>query len=298
FVSNYKGGIKMFTSAIIPTDLSQESMALVKSLGKLKSFGLKKCLILQNTISGGDASPEAITATENMTIRAKTKILEDQGLEVDARRVVGLTAAEVNRISDEENIPFIIAGAKTRNVFSEVLLGEMAYNLIHTCRKPIFLLRLEDIIVDDLATPKAARDDYAKHILFPTDFSETAGMAFEALLKMLQPDVKKLTLMHVQDQTRLNPYLVSRLSEFNEVDAERLAELKKRVLEVAKIEVDTLITYGNPASDIIKTAKDLDIQLVVMGSQGRGFVRDFFIGSVGHNVARQSPSSVLLFPNI
>lgn len=288
----------MFTKAIIPTDLSQESMALVKALGNLKNFGLKKCLVLQNTISGGDASAEAVTATEKMTIKAKTKILEDMGFEVEARRVVGLTAAEVIRISDDEEIPFIIAGASTRNIFSEVLLGELAYNLIHTCRKPILLLRIEDYDKDGLSAPKAARPNYAEHILFPTDFSITAGLAFEALLKMLTPDVKKISLMHVQDQTRLNPYLVSRISEFNEVDAERLSEHKDRIAEVSDAQVDTLITYGNPSSDIIKTVKDLNVQLVVMGSQGRGFVRDFFIGSVGHNVARQSAASVLLFPNM
>jgi len=42
--------------------------------------------------------------------------------------------------------------------------------------------------------------------------------------------------------------------------------------------------------------RDRDVQLTVMGSQGRGYVSDLFLGSVSHNVARQSVASVLLIP--
>jgi len=34
----------------------------------------------------------------------------------------------------------------------------------------------------------------------------------------------------------------------------------------------------------------------VMGSQGRGFVSESFLGSVSHQVARRSPAPVLLIP--
>jgi len=42
--------------------------------------------------------------------------------------------------------------------------------------------------------------------------------------------------------------------------------------------------------------EDAEVKLVVMGSQGRGYVKEFFLGSVSQNIARLSPSSVLLIP--
>jgi len=38
--------------------------------------------------------------------------------------------------------------------------------------------------------------------------------------------------------------------------------------------------------------------LIVLGSQGRGFFNEIFIGSVSHQVARQSDVSVLLVPSV
>ena len=38
------------------------------------------------------------------------------------------------------------------------------------------------------------------------------------------------------------------------------------------------------------------IRLVVMGSQGHGFIKELFLGSVSHGVARLSDASVLLVP--
>jgi nucleotide-binding universal stress UspA family protein len=287
----------MFKSVIVATDLSQEALSVVKNMENLKRFGVEKCLLLQSLIEGGGDSPtESNITTIEMVLKAKQQILEEQGIKVETRVVRGLNAAEISRISEEENYPLIVVGAKTRNLISEALLGEAAYNIIHNCRKPILVVRLQDMEEDGLTVPRPVRNDYAKHILFPTDFSATADQAFEVLKGLVSRDVKKVTLMHVQDQTLLSPYLIARLSEFNETDDERLNKMKKTLSAIADIEIDKLITFGNPSRDILKTVKDIDVQLVVMGSQGKGFVHDFFIGSVGHNLARQSESSVLLIP--
>ncbi|WP_372963006.1 universal stress protein [Mesotoga sp.] len=46
----------------------------------------------------------------------------------------------------------------------------------------------------------------------------------------------------------------------------------------------------------MRLVEDLEVNLVVMGSQGRGYVKEFFLGSVSQNIARLCPSSVLLIP--
>ncbi|MBW6509160.1 MAG: universal stress protein [Desulfuromonadales bacterium] len=51
-----------------------------------------------------------------------------------------------------------------------------------------------------------------------------------------------------------------------------------------------------PHEEICRLIKEHGGQMVVMGTQGRGFVREFFLGSVSHNVVRHSPVPVLLIP--
>jgi len=60
--------------------------------------------------------------------------------------------------------------------------------------------------------------------------------------------------------------------------------------------VETILSYGSPSVEILNTVHERNTQLIVMGSQGRGFVKEFFLGSVSHNIARHSAASVLLIP--
>jgi nucleotide-binding universal stress UspA family protein len=108
--------------------------------------------------------------------------------------------------------------------------------------------------------------------------------------------LKKITLVHVQDEYRISPYLDDKIEEFNMIDTERLEGMKKVLLEKGCPEVQIELKYGSPSTQILKAVKESSVQMVIMGSQGRGFVNEFFLGSVSHNIARESPVSVLLIP--
>ncbi|BCU06400.1 universal stress protein [Allochromatium tepidum] len=68
----------------------------------------------------------------------------------------------------------------------------------------------------------------------------------------------------------------------------------RRTLRAAEIGIE--IAYGAPVTEILRVIREQGARLVVMGSQGRGFIEEIFLGSVSHNVARHSPAAVLLVP--
>jgi len=113
---------------------------------------------------------------------------------------------------------------------------------------------------------------------------------------MAPGNAKKVTLLHVQDAAKISPHLDDKVEEFNRLDKARLEGMKKLLQDRGDIEVDVIVKYGSPAVEIIKTIEEGSIPLVVMGSQGRGYVKEFFLGSVSANVARKAHSSVLLIP--
>jgi nucleotide-binding universal stress UspA family protein len=121
-------------------------------------------------------------------------------------------------------------------------------------------------------------------------------MAFRHIREMAAAGVEKITLLHVQDKSRISPHLESRIEEFNRLDDARLKGMKDLLEREGKTEVSTVVKYGSPSLEILRLVEDMDIKLVVMGSQGRGYVKEFFLGSVSQNIARLSPSSVLLIP--
>ena len=137
---------------------------------------------------------------------------------------------------------------------------------------------------------------HSGRILYTTDFSDTAQLAFTYVEKIVESGWKKVTLLHVQDSTRIDKHLNERLHEFNTVDDERLHMLKDVLLKKGATDVDIVIPYGHPAQEIIKASKNELFSLIVMGSQGKGFVKEIFLGSVSHNVVRQADIPVLLVP--
>jgi universal stress protein A len=77
------------------------------------------------------------------------------------------------------------------------------------------------------------------------------------------------------------------------------AEARKKLGEVAKslraqkLSVETAWTRGTPFLEIIRYARENSIDLIVMGTHGRGFMAHLLLGSVAENVVRQGPCPVL-----
>lgn len=62
--------------------------------------------------------------------------------------------------------------------------------------------------------------------------------------------------------------------------------------------IELELCYGSVFKEITRLVRERNVHLVVMGSQGRGFVEEIFLGSVSHNVARHVDAHVLLIPAV
>lgn len=134
------------------------------------------------------------------------------------------------------------------------------------------------------------------HVLFPTDFSDNADHAFATVTEVAAHGAKRVTLLHVQDNARIGTHLKERLAEFDEIDGGRLSRLETELTRRGLANVKGSIACGSPLTGILKKSTEDGVSLVVMGSQGRGYVRELFLGSVSHNVARHAQVPVLLVP--
>lgn len=283
---------------IIAPDPFDDSFTLVKSLPGLHELGVKKCLILQCINSRGLKSAELsfITPVFESNLRDQQKLLEEQGYQVETRLINGLAKHEINRVAVGEDYPLIIVGARQHSLTSETFWGGVAYEVIHSAKKPVLIVRMADDPGGETNCNEERFSELHSHVLFPTDFSENAENAFEHLLKIIDTRFEKLTLIHIQDKIRINKQLCNQLREFNKIDNERLKQLRQRILERAAVKVQTVVKYGSPSSELLKYIQECQVSLVVMGSQGRGFIEEVFLGSVSHNIARLSTASVLLIP--
>ncbi len=134
------------------------------------------------------------------------------------------------------------------------------------------------------------------HLLFPTDFSQTAAEAM-CYLELLAPrGVTRVTLLHALMTTPGKSGEPEDTAEAAAV-ARNFLDLLQGRLEAAGVpEVETRVAVGHPVSIILEGLKTTDISLVLLGTQGKGFIAEISVGSVAHNISRIVPCPILLIP--
>ncbi len=141
-----------------------------------------------------------------------------------------------------------------------------------------------------------------KKILCPFDFSESAQDALQcAMHLMLKDDDATLYLAHVVDSRVFDyggPIYEQELSVTKiALDQPNREQLEKKLLaeipEEIQNRVETIILFGVPFYEIIMTAKEKNIDLIVIGTHGRTGIAHMLIGSVAEKVVRKAPCPVL-----
>jgi nucleotide-binding universal stress UspA family protein len=144
-----------------------------------------------------------------------------------------------------------------------------------------------------------------KAILVATDFSECAGAAFKVAKNLAQRFEAKLILLHVIQRrlvTRVSEHLKVQpdnlLTEFREEAQRHLDEFLEQYGR-GGLEVISMVTVGIPFQEIAVIARDLEVDLIVMGGygrSGRGPIEEVFFGSTAEKVVRLLPCPVLCVP--
>jgi nucleotide-binding universal stress UspA family protein len=81
-----------------------------------------------------------------------------------------------------------------------------------------------------------------------------------------------------------------------------LEELHRRLIDTyftkdSGLLVESKILHGDPADKIVKHADEVDADLIVIGTRGRGKFASILLGSVSEKVAHHSKRSVLIVKN-
>lgn len=136
-----------------------------------------------------------------------------------------------------------------------------------------------------------------KRILYPTDFSDFSLHAAKYAQSFARDYKAQLHALHVLEPYHAmaevdgiadRPTPVDRLPGLDE----RLAGFCKEHLQA----VDTVThktVVGRPFLEIIRYAKEFQIDLIVLGTHGRGVLSHLLIGSVAEKVVRKAPCPVL-----
>lgn len=76
--------------------------------------------------------------------------------------------------------------------------------------------------------------------------------------------------------------------------AEKVIEEAKQIVAELSIRVNVSLLEGGAAESVLEFADSNNCDLIVIGSRGLGGIREFFLGSVSHNVVQHAKIPVLI----
>jgi nucleotide-binding universal stress UspA family protein len=145
---------------------------------------------------------------------------------------------------------------------------------------------------------RSSRKRAFRRILWPTDFSPTAKAALPYAADLAADHGAQLVLLHVLPVYTM---YVPEVSGAVWVDLQRKAkaaaaeDLRRLAaqLEGPKIRTHTVLAEGVPFDQILRVARRLRCDLIVIATHGRTGLGHVFMGSVAENVVRRAPCPVL-----
>ena len=140
-----------------------------------------------------------------------------------------------------------------------------------------------------------------ERILFPTDFSDLAQVAFEYALTLTRTFDSELHCLHVVDDayqywSAMGPESIPvgpPPDSLVELARTRMDQYHAEHLTGLKPEPKTHVCQGRPFAQIISYAREHDICLIVMGTHGRGALAHMLLGSTTEKVVRKAPCAVM-----
>ena len=285
----------MFEKVLLPTDFSGDARNLLACVGDIP--GVHEVILLHvvdatHPPKGGLTHDPQIENAKILLSENKA-ILENLGLTVQTKIDVivsvitqGDVPLAILETAQNENVSLIMMGARGKNPIQSILLGSVSASVIRRATTTVLLMRYPS----DKGTGEKSCARIFSKLLLPTDFSKPAGNAV-ALAQEL-PAVGEVVLFHVVDKGESE----KEIQKHVQAAQEKLEKLREEFVR-AGFNAVSRVHVGYPPDEIIATADNDDVSVIVLSPYGEGWVRDLkalFVGSTTGAVVRKAYRPVLI----
>lgn len=288
-------------TVLIGTSLEDESDQVVRTgVAVARAVGSKALLV--HAVPGEPrlAGPEAGWAEDysgEFAAWCHERLAQQvERLGLDPGEIAGteVIAGEAHRVlvdaAQKAGATLIVVGATGSGPFAAELLGSTADRVLRKATCPVLLVRGE------LPIPP-------RRVLAPVDLSPLSADAYRCGLHLLgqmakgeSVEVRTANVVSFFDVLAIKRQTAG---EFSPEEAERVRgeELDRFIRDnrtEGPMEVKPALISGEARFEILRELSEHPVDLVLLGTHGRGGLDRLMIGSVAATVARKAPCSVLL----
>ena len=295
----------MFARALVATDLSPASQSMINGANKLSSLGVKE-IVLLHCFSANDMTGVSFAnggAELDVLLQKQADQLQSLGFQTSTRTCTGNPQHGVKDVAKDCACDLVVIGSHGHAIRSGMHLGGRAWGIIHNSVLPVLVMRL---VAHEKEGVKLADEtaNLLERVMLATDFSPQAEAAVPYVGEMVRKGARDILLVHVQDAAVIDPYLMDKREEFDLFDRQQLEDTQRKIFDKSgidesrksSIQVNIDIRYGKPSMELLEAESDFNPSIIVMGTHGKGFVKEIFMGSVSHAVTRHAKTVMLLIP--
>ncbi len=299
--------------AVDPSEHAQEAIRFVKSMDWPKASEMYLIHVIEMKHASplipsdgpsswdrviSEARGKLFTEAKGLLEHTKKEILEERAVTIKFLVMEGLPGAEILQAVEDYQIDLVILGTRGLSNVKRFLLGSTSDWVMREAPCSVLLVREK--------LSKVTMGKSAAKILLATDGSSVALSTVEMLGLLTCKTPPKVTVTHVVGRPAYLEgwywgkgkaafkQLAEQVSENAQTEGARhLEEMGQRVKELG-MEVETVLTKGDPAEEIVKIAERSKTKLIMVGSKGFIGGKPVPLGGVVRKIARYAPCSVLL----
>jgi nucleotide-binding universal stress UspA family protein len=139
-------------------------------------------------------------------------------------------------------------------------------------------------------------------LLIATDLSDSTAKVIKNVLELAKSLSAEMWLIHVVEPDPDIVGITARPQSDQDIIAEKISRDHRELQEIAKeirnqgLTITALQVQGPTVEMILNEALELEVDIIVIGSHGRGAVYELLVGSVSSGVLKKARCPVLVIP--
>jgi nucleotide-binding universal stress UspA family protein len=242
------------------------------------------------------SSQEALSYLDKVRQSLPEDVMVDQHVHRQAEKDVASSIVEHSR---ELNADLVVMCAHGQSGLQKRIFGNIAQDVLATGDVPVLLLspekeqREESCECKCILVPLDGDPDHEAGLEMAAELSKSCEASLH--LVMIIPDLSTLP----GEQAASAVLMPSAAEALLDMDCEEgklyLAELMGKLID-DHIPVTGEVGRGDPAKEIVRSAKDFDASMIVLGTHGKTAMDAFWSGSVTPKIITQTHLPLLLVP--
>ncbi len=291
------GAIRMLTKLMLPPG-SNLFLLHVNPIPQ-KITGLAKERILRISQQIQEVQKDVMEQAHEFLDKVE-KSLRRQDVQIHAIVKKGYPGEEILKIIHAKNIDLVVLGTRGYSQAAGFLMGSVSQWILHESRCSVMIAR-------PMAREK--RQARGMKVILATDGSSDSQSAVDFVNSVELPDSTQIMILHVVKKhvyeteqaltvkSEHEPEFAKMAEEILEArgrEGTRILRDTRKALASSNFQVQERLVFGNPAEDILKTARYIKADLIAMGARGPAAGRRMFLGSVSNKVVHSAGCSVAI----